>query len=267
MASRSPRTPGAARPGRRSDLTIGQLARAAQVSTSMLRFYEREGLLAAARRSASGYRLYAPEAMQTLRFIHRAQRLGFSLTDIRELLAASQRREGDDRSVVGIAERRFLDIERRFTELLVLRHELELFLEDLTELLGRSARGGAARVYRELVSHVCGHDAGRRSSHSPSRLMRRLGCALAGVEQEQVFAALRGRHVHVWREADGYAVLMRDRSAAVQAALRRLVEAEAGCRAHLKVSLEPSPEGQLLIARGENAFLFAQLFLALEATD
>lgn len=255
------------RTARRADLTIGQLARAAQVSTSMLRFYEREGLLAATARTAAGYRLYAPEAVRTLRFIHRAQRLGFSLTDIRELLAARARGGADGKSLVGIAERRFLDIERRFTELLVLRHELELFLEDLTDLLGRTAGGGAARLYRELVSHVCGHGAERRHGDSLGRLMRRLGCALADVEQQQVFAALRGRHVHVWREPDGYAVLVRDRSAPVQAALRRLIEAEAGCHAHLSVTLTATTEGQLVTAKGENAFLFAQLFLALEAAD
>ncbi|HWG31942.1 MAG TPA: MerR family DNA-binding transcriptional regulator, partial [Steroidobacteraceae bacterium] len=57
-------------------LTIGALAQRAQVSTSMLRFYEREGLLRPARRSSGGYRLYGAEAERTLLFIRRAQRLG-----------------------------------------------------------------------------------------------------------------------------------------------------------------------------------------------
>jgi DNA-binding transcriptional MerR regulator len=250
---------------RRAPLTIGQLARAANVSTSMLRFYEREGLLAPAQRSPAGYRLYPPGAEQTLLFIHRAQRLGFALADIKMLLDGRASKDVRGPTVVGIAEHRFLEIERRLTELLVLRHELEMFLEDLTAQVGRSAGSAAGRVYRSLVSHVCGHEAERPVASSPARLMRRLGCALAGVEQEKVFAALRGRHVHVWKDADGYSILVRDRSAPVQDALRTLVAAEAGCRAHLAVELSSASEGLMLSVRGENAFLFAQLFLALEA--
>src|SRR6516162_1692083 len=137
-------------------LTIGALAERAHVSTSMLRFYEREGLLRPARRSAGGYRLYDAGAEQTLLFIRRAQRLGLSLEDIRVVLAG-QGNGLSGKTVVGIAEQRFLEIERRLTELLVLRHELELFLDDLTERVGRSAGGAASRLYRDLLDHVCGH--------------------------------------------------------------------------------------------------------------
>ena len=125
----------------RALLTIGALAERAHVSTSMLRFYEREGLLRPQRRSASGYRLYGANAEQTLLFIRRAQRLGLSLQDIRTVLAGQRRNGIAGRTVVGIAEQRFLEIERRLTELLVLRHELELFLDDLARRVGRSAPG------------------------------------------------------------------------------------------------------------------------------
>src|SRR5215831_3519564 len=135
----------------RSLLTIGRLAERANVSTSMLRFYEREGLLKPARRSGSGYRLYSEDAEETLLFIRRAQRLGFSLDDIKLVLAGGAGRAG--RNVVGIAEHRFLEIERRLTELLVLRHELELFLDDLARRVGRSAGGAAGRLYRDLLEH------------------------------------------------------------------------------------------------------------------
>lgn len=248
-------------------LTIGQVARAARVSTSMLRFYEREGLLAAARRTGAGYRLYPRSAVQSLLFIHRAQRLGFSLRDVRLFLQGRADRRLRGATVADIAEQRFLDIERRLTELLVLRHELELFLEDLPQILGSSAPGAAGRLYRNLVSHVCGHEAARAPASSLQRLMRRLGCSLAGVEQAELLRALRGRHVHVWRDGDSYTILVRDRSDAVQQSLRRLVDAESGCRVHLAVELSESDDGLLLGVRGQNAFLFAQLFLALEAAD
>ena len=227
----------------------------------MLRFYEREGLLKPARRSGSGYRLYGADAEETLLFIRRAQRLGFSLEDIKLVLAP---RGG--RSVVGIAENRFLEIERRLTELLVLRHELELFLNDLTQRVGRSAGGAAGRLYKDLLDHVCGHHDGPVETSSLTRLMKRIGCSLADAERERIFKTLRGRHVHVWRQGDSYSILLPGKDEALSAALRQLVTAEAGCSVHVDISLSATAEGPVLTARGGSAFLFAQLFLALEAS-
>jgi MerR family transcriptional regulator, copper efflux regulator len=68
-------------------ITIGQLAKAANVGVETVRFYERKGLLAMPARQPSGYRQYAEEAVQRLGFIKRAQRLGFTLKEISELLA------------------------------------------------------------------------------------------------------------------------------------------------------------------------------------
>jgi len=246
-------------------LTIGALAERAHVSTSMLRFYEREGLLRPARRSAGGYRLYDAGAEQTLLFIRRAQRLGLSLEDIRVILTGKGGDGVSGKTVVGIAEQRFLEIERRLTELLVLRHELELFLDDLARRVGRSAGGAAGRLYRDLLEHICGDHAGHVAPSSMTRLMRRIGCSLANTERERMFAALRGKHVHVWREGDGYSILVPGHDAQVAAALQQLKDAESGCAAHVDLTLAPTAEGQLLTARGDGAFLFAQLFLALEA--
>ena len=249
----------------RSLLTIGELAERANVSTSMLRFYERRGLLRPERRTGSGYRLYGAEAERTLLFIRRAKRLGFSLEDIRLVLEGRGRRGVRGETVVGIAQQRFIDIERRLTELLVLRHELELFLDDLADRVDRSGGSAATRLYRDLLDHVCGHPRRHVTSSSMTRLMKRIGCSLADRGQERLFAVLRGRHVHVWRETDGYAVLIPGHDEDVAAAVRQLLAAEAGCTAHIDLSLTTATEGLLLTARGDNAFLFAQLFLALEA--
>jgi Hg(II)-responsive transcriptional regulator len=67
-------------------LTIGQVATAAQVNAQTIRYYERRGLFAEPRRTPSGYRQYAEEAVHRLRFIKHAQELGFSLKEIQELL-------------------------------------------------------------------------------------------------------------------------------------------------------------------------------------
>lgn len=247
-------------------LTIGALARRLNVSTSMLRFYEREGLLAPERRTTSGYRLYPQSAEKTLLFIRRAQRLGFSLADIKLLLRGdgSSRAGGD---VMGIAEQRFFDIERRLTEMLVLRHELEFFLEDLTERVGRAAGGPTGRIYKELLDQVCGHDTHRKAPSSLPRLIKRLGCSLATAEREKLFATLRGRHIHIWRDEDGYSILFAGRDPKVEHALRQLAASEADCHAHVEPHVSAADEGYLFQARGANAFLFAQLFLALESTE
>jgi MerR family copper efflux transcriptional regulator len=68
-------------------LTTGRLARAVGVNLEAVRYYERRGLLPKPPRSGSGYRLFSAEAQRRLRFIRRAQELGLSLGEIRELLS------------------------------------------------------------------------------------------------------------------------------------------------------------------------------------
>lgn len=68
-------------------LTIGELAKQAQVNRETVRYYERRRLLGPPPRSPSGYRLFSEEALRRLRFIRHAKALGFSLNEIRELLA------------------------------------------------------------------------------------------------------------------------------------------------------------------------------------
>jgi len=68
-------------------LTIGRLARLGGVNLETIRYYEREGLLQEPPRTQAGYRLFPSETVRRLRFIKRAQGLGFSLGEIRELLA------------------------------------------------------------------------------------------------------------------------------------------------------------------------------------
>ena len=68
-------------------LTIGQLAKQADVGVETVRFYEREGLLEKPDRRASGYRQYGGGVVQRLQFIRRAKELGFTLKETKELLS------------------------------------------------------------------------------------------------------------------------------------------------------------------------------------
>ena len=76
-----------------SPLTTGPLAGASGVAVSTLRFYERQGLLEPDGRSGGGYRQYSPDSVRRVRFIRRAQELGFTLREVREVLALSDEPE------------------------------------------------------------------------------------------------------------------------------------------------------------------------------
>ena len=94
---------------------IGTLARRAGVRIDTVRYYERSGLLAPRARLASGYRRYGPLEISRLRFIRRAQALGFTLGEIRELLALSKRR--DVARIKRTAQEKLADVERRLADL------------------------------------------------------------------------------------------------------------------------------------------------------
>lgn len=71
-------------------LNIGQVAKRTGVTVETVRFYEKQGLIAAPQRSDAGYRQYTAETVKRVRFIQRAKEVGFTLKDIGELLALRQ---------------------------------------------------------------------------------------------------------------------------------------------------------------------------------
>ena len=112
-----------------ADFTIGQLAQRAELATETLRHYERLGLIEPSRRSPSNYRLYDAQALQRLRFIRRAQALGFSLPEIRQLLELHRQGEGDMAQVRAVAEQRLRQVEQRMADLERLRGGLEQLIQ------------------------------------------------------------------------------------------------------------------------------------------
>ncbi len=98
-------------------LSIGQVARRAQVGVETIRFYEREGLVAPPPRSPSGYRQYQPDTIARLGFIQRAKTLGFSLREIRELLELRADPHASSCDVKHAAETKLADIECKISDL------------------------------------------------------------------------------------------------------------------------------------------------------
>jgi Zn(II)-responsive transcriptional regulator len=106
---------------------IGELARRAGVGIDTVRYYERSGLVAPHSRLPSGYRRYQDPDVLRLRFIRRAQALGFTLAEIKSLLAIS-----GERSVAQVkraASAKLEDVERRIRELEQIREALASLLD------------------------------------------------------------------------------------------------------------------------------------------
>jgi len=101
----------------RPALTTGRLARECGITVDTVRYYEREGLLAPPRRARSGYRLYGVDALVRLRFIRHAKTLGFSLDEIKELLALRVDRTKTCADVRSRARAKIADIGHRIESL------------------------------------------------------------------------------------------------------------------------------------------------------
>jgi Hg(II)-responsive transcriptional regulator len=105
-------------------LSIGQVARKAGVGVETVRFYEREGLLEEPPRRASGYRQYSEQVVTRLRFIKRAQQLGFSLKEISELLLLRVDDQTSCEEVKLRTEAKLAEVERKMVELQRMRQAL-----------------------------------------------------------------------------------------------------------------------------------------------
>ena len=105
-------------------MKIGELAQRAGVGIDTVRYYERQGLLPAPERMASGYRRYDQTDVARLRFIRRAKALGFTLVEIQELLALSGRRADDMGELKAAASEKLVDVEAKLAELTRIREGL-----------------------------------------------------------------------------------------------------------------------------------------------
>jgi DNA-binding transcriptional MerR regulator len=98
-------------------MTIGQLAAAASVPISTLRFYERSGLLAPRGRTRAGYRVYDEGDAERVRFLKRAQELGFTLRELKLMLAMSRSTKLKRRDLDAIGAEKLAEIDARIVDL------------------------------------------------------------------------------------------------------------------------------------------------------
>jgi DNA-binding transcriptional MerR regulator len=155
---RRTKTPAGARETAAStELTIGELAARAGVTAEAIRYYEREGVVPAAARGGPGrYRRYKEADTARLRFIRRARDLGFSLDEVRGLLALAEGNPGRScTDVNSIARSHLAQVDAKLAQLTTLRTELDRIIascdgvvpvrecEILASLSGGEGHGGA----------------------------------------------------------------------------------------------------------------------------
>ncbi len=129
-------------------MTIGGLARTAGVNIETIRYYQRRGLLSKSRKPLGGVRRYSTEILNRLRFIKRAQELGFTLREIGELLKLGDRFCNETRA---IAEHRLTDIETRIRDLESMRVILSKLIR--TCRAGNQPPALSSRVWNVMLTN------------------------------------------------------------------------------------------------------------------
>jgi len=110
-------------------LTIGKVAKLAEVSIDTIRYYERGGLLSPAQKSGAGYRLYNDEAVRRLNFIKHAQHCGLSLAEIRQLLALKRQDDSCCEDVRSLVLQKKLQLEHKIKALKAMSQALSELID------------------------------------------------------------------------------------------------------------------------------------------
>jgi DNA-binding transcriptional MerR regulator len=154
--------------GRRM-LKIGDVSKRSGIGIETLRFYEKSGLLDKPSRTFSGYRVYGEEVLERLAFIKRAQALGFSLDEIRQIVDDARKGESPCDEVREIVRRRMAELDERLRELHRYRNELNSTLAEWDKV-GRAPGHICGLIEGSEVEHAAHHKtAGRRRARRGRR--------------------------------------------------------------------------------------------------
>lgn len=121
-------------------MRIGELEKHSGASRHTLRYYERLGLISA-QRHGNNYRAYSPQTLSDLRFIQQAQRMGFSLGEIGDILKAKREQQLDCAQGAALVSRKLIEVEQKMADL----HQLRDFLRSEQRRLLASAAEQAAK--------------------------------------------------------------------------------------------------------------------------
>ena len=127
-------------------MRIGELAKATGTKAETIRYYEREGILPAADRTDSNYRDYSDGHLATLIFVRRARALGFTMAQVRELLALSDHEDKPCSDVDQLVQRQLGEVTRKIADLTSLQDELQHMLRSC-----QADRIGECRIVESLA--------------------------------------------------------------------------------------------------------------------
>jgi len=162
-------------------LTIGKLAAAAGVGVETVRFYERKGLMERPGRPATGYRVYSMEAVTRLAFVREAQEVGFTLKEIRDLLALRANPATDCAAVRGRAAAKVAQLETRIARFERMRATLG---DLLAECPGRGGLDQCSIVEALSQPALSPRPAGRRNPSARGSAMKTAELAIQGMHCE-----------------------------------------------------------------------------------
>jgi DNA-binding transcriptional MerR regulator len=123
----------------RNGLLIGEAAKQAGASRKALRLYEAAGILPVPRRTAAGYRVYSEATLDLLAFIRRAQRLGFTLDEIKEIASIKRAGRVPCPHVHDLVRRKTDELNKRLLEMRQVRDGLRALLDGWRSTTGRAA--------------------------------------------------------------------------------------------------------------------------------
>jgi len=137
---------------RSKQLFIGPLAKLARVSVDTVRYYEKIGLLPRAERTASGYRIYNAPAADRLLFIQKAQKLGFTLDEIKQVLDLRGTGTLPCEEVISMGQQRLDAVEMQLAALTALRDSLRKYVRRWKR--NTNAKACAATQFCNLIEEI-----------------------------------------------------------------------------------------------------------------
>ena len=209
-------------------LTIGKLAAAAGVGVETVRFYERKGLIQRPARPSSGFRVYSQEAIAKLAFVREAQQVGFTLREIRDLLALRANLATDCAAVRGRAAAKLAQLETRIAQFVRISATLRNLLSACP---GRGELDKCSIVEALSASAKRSHPGGRRHRSARRSAMKTAELTIRGMHCdgcvktiEALLAAEPGVKAATASYASGSARVLYDPAAADLARLIHAVE-------------------------------------------
>jgi MerR family Zn(II)-responsive transcriptional regulator of zntA len=134
-------------------LYCGELARLSGVSADTVRFYERRNLLLPAARTSAGYRIFSPDSIARMRLIRAGLSIGFSVTELADILRERSNGGAPCRRVRKLAAEKLAVLEKRLRELQSWRRELRSMLFSWDRMLAKTPRGKQARLLETFATH------------------------------------------------------------------------------------------------------------------